>query len=217
MPKQRRQSTPRWTAGVETPKKGERAIARVEHMRDAWIGSYQIIRICTKSYKSPLLHYQCKNSEVGVLEGSRERKRKISTPLSDRLEDSSLKSSKPISKDFSLYAHENIKKRLEAYSPDEQNDLEIRNKIFEEVVSQDGHGQALCMVLGQLLSTQELHLFSDKNLEVEIAQIRKEAQEERICHKEELEQVLNKSKEYVNEILRRAGLSIPDDAIDTSS
>ncbi|KAM7484380.1 hypothetical protein LguiA_000389 [Lonicera macranthoides] len=57
---------------------------------------------------------------------------------------------------------------------------------------------------------------SDKNLEVEIVQIREEAEEERNRHKEELEQVFNISKEYVNEMLRRARLSIPDDVIDTS-
>ncbi|KAM7466039.1 hypothetical protein LguiB_013601 [Lonicera macranthoides] len=113
---------------------------------------------------------------------------------------------------------ENIKKSLEDYSPEEQNDLEVRNKIFEEVVGQDWHGWALCMGTGIRPAPKRARVSSssDKNLEVEIAQIREEAEEERNHHKEELEQVFNKSKEYVNEMLRRAGLSIPDDAIDTS-
>lgn len=58
---------------------------------------------------------------------------------------------------------------------------------------------------------------SDKNLEVEIARIREEAEEERICHKEKLEEVFNRNKEYVVTMLWRTGLSISDDAIDTSS
>ncbi|KAM7517550.1 hypothetical protein LguiB_016591 [Lonicera macranthoides] len=113
---------------------------------------------------------------------------------------------------------ENIRKRLEDYSPEEQNNLEVRNKIFEEVVGQDGHGWALCMGTGIRPAPKRARVSSssDKNLEVEIAQIREEAEEERNRHKEELQQVFNKSKEYVNEMLRRAGLSIPDDVIDTS-
>ncbi|KAM7513520.1 hypothetical protein LguiA_003103 [Lonicera macranthoides] len=108
--------------------------------------------------------------------------------------------------------------RLEDYSPEEQNNLEVRNKIFEEVVGQDGHGWALCMGTGIRPAPKRARVSSssDKNLEVEIAQIREEAEEERNRHKEELQQVFNKSKEYVNEMLRRAGLSIPDDVIDTS-
>ncbi|KAM7519316.1 hypothetical protein LguiB_018278 [Lonicera macranthoides] len=106
---------------------------------------------------------------------------------------------------------ENIKKRLEDYLPEEQNDLEVRNKIFEDVVGQDGHGWALCMGTGIRPTPKRVRVSSSsyKNLEVEIAQIREEAKEERNRHKKELE-------EYVNEMLRRAGLSIPDDAIDTS-
>ncbi|KAM7490934.1 hypothetical protein LguiA_033855 [Lonicera macranthoides] len=118
-----------------------------------------------------------------------------------------------------MFTLENIKKRLEDYSPEEQNDLEIRNKIFEEVVGQDGHGWALCMGTGIRPTPKRSRASSssDKSIEVEIAQIREEAEEKRIRHKEELEQVLNKSKEYVNEMLRRVGLSIPDDAIETSN
>ncbi|KAM7468881.1 hypothetical protein LguiA_007064 [Lonicera macranthoides] len=70
---------------------------------------------------------------------------------------------------------------------EEQNDL--RNKIFEEVVGQDGHGWALCMGTGIRLAPKRARASSssDKNLEVEIAQIREEAEEERNRHKEELE------------------------------
>ena len=104
-------------------------------------------------------------------------------------------------------------------SPEEQNDVEVRDKIFEEVVGIDAHGRALCMGTGIRPAPKRSRASSssDKNLEVEIARIREEAEEERIRHKEELDQVLNKSKEYVLTILRRAGLEIPDDATDISS
>ncbi|KAM7528455.1 hypothetical protein LguiB_031865 [Lonicera macranthoides] len=65
---------------------------------------------------------------------------------------------------------ETIKKRLEDYSPEEHNDLEIRNKIFEDVVGQDGHGRALCMGTGIRPTPKRSRVSSssDKNLEVEI-------------------------------------------------
>ena len=64
---------------------------------------------------------------------------------------------------------------MEDYSHEEQNDLEVRNKIFEEVVGQDGHGRALCMGTGIAPKHSRASFSSYKNLEVEIARTRQKA------------------------------------------
>ncbi|KAM7528781.1 hypothetical protein LguiB_032191 [Lonicera macranthoides] len=83
----------------------------------------------------------------------------------------------------------NVVNVMAELSPNEQNDVEVRDKIFEEVVGPDGHSRALCMgtSIRPTPKRSRASSSSDKILEVEIARIRKEAEEERIRHKEELE------------------------------
>ncbi|KAM7523238.1 hypothetical protein LguiA_013140 [Lonicera macranthoides] len=79
-----------------------------------------------------------------------------------------------------LLRHREYKKEVrQSYiSPKEHNDVEVRDKRFEEVVGLDGHGRALSMGIGTRPTPMCLRASSllDKNLEVEITRIRKEAE-----------------------------------------
>ncbi|KAM7496252.1 hypothetical protein LguiA_020666 [Lonicera macranthoides] len=52
---------PGWIAGGRDPQEGEHV---PWHVGDACRGSHQIVQICTKLYRSPLLYYQHTNREV---------------------------------------------------------------------------------------------------------------------------------------------------------
>ena len=118
-------------------------------------------------------------------------------------------------------------------SPEELNDVDVRDKIFEEVVGEDGHSRALCMGVGIQPAPKRLKATpsSSQHYKVDIARLRQEAekrekhdQEREICHQEKLQQVraeMNEkmtktTKNFIN-LMRRAGISIiPDDDTGTS-
>ncbi|KAM7493580.1 hypothetical protein LguiB_028189 [Lonicera macranthoides] len=113
---------------------------------------------------------------------------------------------------------EMIKRRLEDLSPEERNDMEIRDQIFTEVVGEDGHGWALCMGVGIApCSKRSKTSLSSSQHNEEIAQVQQEAAEKEIRHQKELatmytemNEKLNKNTEFFINIMRGAGISIPD-------
>ncbi|KAM7461853.1 hypothetical protein LguiA_029974 [Lonicera macranthoides] len=120
--------------------------------------------------------------------------------------------------DGSAEKHEMIKRRLEDLSPEERNDMEIRDQIFTELVGEDGHGWALCMGVGIApRSKRSKTSLSSSQHNEEIAQVRQEAAEREIRHQKELatmytemNEKLNKNTEFFINIMRGAGISIPD-------
>ena len=59
-------------------------------------------------------------------------------------------------------------------SLEEQNDVKVRDKIFEKVVEEDGHGQALCMGVGIHLAPKRSKVTSSSShyYEVELERLR---------------------------------------------
>ena len=96
--------------------------------------------------------------------------------------------------------------------------IEIRDKIFTEVVGEDGHGRAFCMGVGIApCSKRSKTSLSSSQHNEEIAQVRQEAAEREIRHQEELammhaemDEELHKNTEFFINIMRGAGISIPD-------
>ena len=90
-----------------------------------------------------------------------------------------------------------IKRQLDVLPFDQQNRIEVRDAIFEDVIGPDEHGRALCMGVC-IKPTSSRSTTSSNYYHSEIARLEKEANERDTRYREEVEARENRHQEEID-------------------